>query len=339
MAHAHSHGGQPGGSYYLDQVFTILMCGGLGIAAVSMYMNPKLLERIVVPAFFVPILAGGIGVLVLVAVRAVAVWQLSGQAQSARAADEHDHSHSHSHGHEHSHSHGHDHAHAHDENCGHDHGTDCGHDHGDGHVDEAHEHGWTPVRYMVLAIPFFLFILGEPRRNFSANQVAKETSGALVSPKRLALAGLSGGPALTKVLKKSDAERREFQLRFNELVEAAAVPIRQENYDGDIGILRGQFFPIPGNDSEFTLFRVDMTCCNADARILETRIASPVSVQSLGLKEGDWIRARGVISFERDEKKKKWIPVISLQPHSTERTRIDEKAVTPAESTTDMNAV
>jgi hypothetical protein len=308
-----------------------------------MYFNPKLLERIVVPAFFGPILLGGLGVLVLVAVRAVAVWQLSGQAATARAEASHDHGHSHSHGHEHSHSHGHAHAHAHDENCGHDHGTDCGHDHGKGHAEEGHddhEHGWTPVRYMVLAIPFFLFILGEPRRNFSANEVANSTSGVLqLSPKRQGLAALAGGPALTRVLKKSDVDRREIQLRFNELVEAAAVPVRQEHYDGDIGIIRGQFFPIKGNDTEFTLFRVDMTCCNADARILETRISSPVSVQSLGLQEGEWIRARGVISFERDERKRKWVPVLTLQPHPGEKTKLDEKAVTPAESTTDMNAV
>lgn len=342
MAHEHSHG-QPGGSYYLDQVFTILMCGALGLAGVSMYFNTKLLERIVVPAFYVPILVGGLAVVALVVVRMVAVWRLSGvgaaktaPAAEIKTAQAHSHGHEHSHAHEHSHSHGHDRSHAHDENCGHDHAAGPTDD--DGHGD--HDHSWTPVRYMVLALPVFLFILGEPRRNFASADVARGTSGTLqLSAKRQGLATLVGGPALTRVLKKSDVEQRTIELRFNELVEAAAVRQRQEQLEGDIGLLRGQFFPIPGNDTEFTLFRVDKTCCYSDARILETRIASPVSVQGLGLQEGDWIRVRGVISFERDEKRKKWIPVLNLATDPNQRSRLQGNAVEPAEKTEDVNAV
>lgn len=340
MAHSHSHG-EPNGSYFLDQLFTILLSGALGIAAISMYFNPLLLGKIVVPAFFLPILIGGIFVLLLALVRGVSLWQLAGKLRpAAPASTGHDHGHSHSH----SHAHGHEHAHG-DEPCGHDHGTDCGHDHsgGEAHGEEEHDHdhSWVPVRYMVLAVPFFLFVLGEPRRGYSDNDVKSSTGGTLQqSVKRQGLSMLAGGPALTRVLKKPTFEQRTIQLRFNELVEAAAVPALQERYEGDIGIIRGQFFTIPGTDSEFTLFRVDMTCCAADSRILETRIISPVGVASLGFNPGDWVLVQGSISFERDDKKKKWVPVLTLRLDESSRPpRLEENAVRPAQPTRDLNEV
>ncbi len=331
VAHAHSHG-EPGGNYFLDQLFTILLCGALGIAAVAMYFNEPLLIRILVPAFFVPVLAGGLVLLALVAIRGIAVWQLAGAAKSAKSGSTPDHGHAHSHGN----------SHAHDENCGHDHGHAHAHSHAadPAHAEgDEHDHSWVPVRYLVLAVPFFLFILGEPRRAFSTSEVRGSTGGGLsVSPKRQALAFLAGGPSLTRVLKKSEVDQRILQLRFKELVEAAAIQALHETYEGDIGLIRGQFMAIPGNDSEFTLFRVDRTCCISDQIILDVRIASPLSVQSLGLAEGEWVSVRGVIAFERDEKKKKWVPVLQLQkvPNAPQ---LKPDSVSPAQPTNDTNTV
>ena len=80
-------------------------------------------------------------------------------------------------------------------------------------------------------------------KGLSTIQIDKTTSmGALQSPKRDAMAMLVGGPALTKVLRKPDPRR--MRLKFKELTEAAAMPARHEIYEGDIGIIRGQFVPL-----------------------------------------------------------------------------------------------
>lgn len=314
MAHSHAHA-EGEGTYFLDQLFTILVCGSVGLVAVLMYRDGTL-GRILVPMFFKPVMFGGLAILALVVIRAVAVWQLAG-ARRAEALDAHD---AHA-GHDHGHAHGHD---TH-ENCGHDHGhgpdTDCGHDHGHSHShshahahaevaedDHGHDHGWAPWRYMVLAIPIFLYFLGLPRAGLTGNEKDRLNQGTLQQgPKRLALAALAGGPALTKALRKTEPQR--LTLRFKELTEAAAIPSRHEIYEGDIGVLRGQYIPMKG-DREFTLLRVNMTCCAADQVMLEIRIEAPDAIQ--GIRPEQWVQVEGLISFQQNEKGK-WIPVLTLR--------------------------
>jgi hypothetical protein len=308
MAHEHSHG-EAGGTYFLDQLFTILACGGVGLVAVMMYAT-DFLGRMLVPMFYVPVLLGGAALLVMVTLRAVAVWQLAG----ARKAEVPSHDHGPDHGHAHAHAHSHGHEHAHDD-CGHEHshGDDCGHDHGKAHDhahaggdDHGHDHGWAPWRYMVIAIPVFLFFLGLPRDGLTENQLRGTGGDLKASPNRQALSFMVGGPALTKALRKTQPSRQ--LLAFNELTQAAALPVRQEAYEGDIGVLRGQY--IKKSDFEFTLLRVDRTCCAADETLLEIRIIAPEPIQ--GLKTEDWVQVEGVISFQQNERGK-WIPVITLK--------------------------
>lgn len=332
MAHAHSHG-EAEGNYFLDQLFTILTCGGIGLVAVLMYQT-GMVSRILVPMFYVPVLLGGIVILAMALVRAIAVWKLAGARGANGAVDiEHDHGHSHSHGHEH--------AHAHDDECGHDHAhdgaehDDRGHSHSHAHAHahshdhahgdgEHHDHGWAPWRYMVLAVPIFLYFLGLPREGFSTKLVDRQTSHeATQDLKRQGLSMLVGGPAWTKALRRAEPER--MQLRFKELTEAAAVPSRQDVYEGNIGVLRGQFVPLKAGN-EFTLLRVNRTCCVADEVYLETRIISPEAIQ--GIDAYQWVRVEGLISFQKNEKGK-WIPVITLKSASD----IDGNA----EPTTDAN--
>jgi hypothetical protein len=330
MAHSHAHAhGEGEGTYFLDQLFTILACGGVGLVAVLMYQT-GMLGRILVPMFFIPVLLGGTALLVMVAIRAVAIWQLAG----ARRAAEQEHA-DYAEGHEHGHSHSHGHAHSHDD-CGHEHshGADCEHDHGHAHAhdhagtggdDHGHDHNWAPWRYLVLAIPVFLFFLGLPREGLNGNQVARSTGADLrASPNRHSLAFMAGSPAMTRVLRK--AEPRQLELRFKELSEMAAIPGRREDYDGDIGIIRGQFIPIRTSDREFTLLRVNRTCCAADETYLETRIQSPEPIH--GFQTGDWVRVEGVISFQQTDRGK-WIPVITLKGN---------EAITPTDATSDVNS-
>src|SRR5262245_44671092 len=101
MAHAHSHEGE---NYYLDQLCTIGVCGALGGVAIMMYVQ-GMLQYILVKQFHLWVLLGGIALLVLVLVRAVALWFSAGRVSHA-----HNHNHDHDHAHHH-HDHGHDHDH------------------------------------------------------------------------------------------------------------------------------------------------------------------------------------------------------------------------------------
>lgn len=330
MAHSHAHShGEGDGTFFQDQLFTILLSAGIGVVAVLMYRS-DMLGRILVPGFFKPVLIGGVTVILLAIVRAIALWQLAGEVKSNQeskaAANDHSHSHSHSH------SHGGkpcDHDHRGQEECGHDHGHEgpCDHDHSHGnkknshaaHGDEDeshddHDHGWSPWKYIVLAVPIVMFMLNLPKAGFSESRLDKEINASSLkdNPKRTALASLAGGVATTKILRKTEPLQRV--LRFKELIEVSAIPRLQSDYEGDIGTLRGQFYKIPGSDREFTLFRVDMTCCAADSVFLETRIVAPDVISEF--KVGDWVSVTGVISFQQDEKKKKWIPVITLRSNS-----------------------
>jgi hypothetical protein len=303
MAHEHAHAqGEGEGNFFLDQLFTILSCGAVGLVAVLMYQS-GMLSRILVPMFFVPVLVGGIAILLLVAVRAVAVWLLAGaRSMRANVDSAHEHAHALAHGHDDC---GHDHGAA-----GHDHSHDHAHAHAHAHAEEehGHDHGWAPWRYMVLAIPVFLYFLGLPRDGFMGDPADRVSSGQLQqNPNRQVLSLIAGAPAMTKVLRKTEPKR--MLLRFKELTAAAAIASRQEAYDGDIGVIRGQFVPQKGSDRSFTLFRVDMTCCAADAVFLEIRIEAPDPLQ--GVLDREWVQVEGLISFQRNAKGK-WIPVITL---------------------------
>src|SRR6185312_7120745 len=106
MAHDHSHGDRS--AYYLNQLFTIAVCGALGGVAVMLWWSGKI-ALMLHPKFYLWVLMVGVTLLLLVVLRAVAVW---------RSVDEAVLEHSHDHDHEHcGHHHGHcDHDHDHDHN-------------------------------------------------------------------------------------------------------------------------------------------------------------------------------------------------------------------------------
>ena len=67
MSHSHAHG-EAQGNFFLDQLFTILACGGIGLVAVLMYQS-GMVSRILVPMFYVPVLIGGLAILAMAFVR------------------------------------------------------------------------------------------------------------------------------------------------------------------------------------------------------------------------------------------------------------------------------
>jgi hypothetical protein len=137
-------------------------------------------------------------------------------------------------------------------------------------------------------------------------------------PVRQGLAMVAGGTSLTKALRNPNPI--PMQLKFKELTQAAAIPVQQERFEGEIGILRGQFIPLRSSDREFTLLRVDRTCCVADQILLEMRIEAPEAIQ--GVRPEQWVRVEGLISFQKNEKGK-WIPVITLASNDQIDTNVE----------------
>jgi hypothetical protein len=175
MSHTHA---EDRTSYYAEQISTLVICGLLGAVSVMLYWQ-NLLRFILAPKFFGPVLWGGIAILVLVLIRAIAL--VAGRADTVDAHHDHDaacdcddghEDHEHEQlspsGHDHSgdedcacedghdHEHGHQHVHAHSHGGGHDHA------HG-------HSHGWNPWRYIVLLLPIVLFFLNLPNAGFTAS--------------------------------------------------------------------------------------------------------------------------------------------------------------------------
>jgi hypothetical protein len=320
MAHSHAHG-ESDGNYFLDQLFTILICGAIGIVAILLY-GTKLLDRILVPEFHPWVMVGGGVIALLVVVRAVAVWQIAGARKPAvaDAAKPDDHADC-----------GHDHGHAHGEHadCGHDHSHSHAHAHAHGEgdtEDDHHDHSWAPWRYMVLAVPVFLYFLELPREAYSKDQLEKiARGGSLNDPKREALSLLVGGIGKTKALRKTQPLERILQ--FKELPNVAARPSVHDEYIGDIGKVRGQFYPVKaGSGNEFTLFRMNMTCCAADAVMLKVRIVAPEPLQ--GVQSGEWVEVRGTISFQKSPDGKEWVPVITLASNDDVIIGVDATADT-----------
>jgi hypothetical protein len=196
QTHSHSH---PDRAYYLEQLCTIGACGALGVVAILMYRWQWL--GILADPFHLPVLLGGIALLVVVAIRAAALWQaVAVQKAHEHHHHHHDHDHDHAHAHEH-HDHGHDHAHPHPHH---------GHDHG-----HEHEHGWAPVRYIVLMLPVALFLLGMPNpafiQQFQKYLMQWELGKLEGGQRNLALQDLPGKTTLGMRIDR-DAEKDELKV-------------------------------------------------------------------------------------------------------------------------------
>src|SRR5438874_1088962 len=96
--HTHTHAHEHTENYFLDQIFTIALCGALGAIGVLLYVRKTMLGIMLDRKFHPYVLAGGIALLVLVVIRAVAVWRLAGHVHTH---DHHDHDHDHAHDHHH----------------------------------------------------------------------------------------------------------------------------------------------------------------------------------------------------------------------------------------------
>jgi hypothetical protein len=310
MAHAHHHhDGESVRDYFTEQLLTILVCGLLGFAAIQMYRTDRL--DFLAPQFRAPVLYGGIALITLVLIRAVAVWKEAGEVQAQLQC-------------------GQDHVHTQD--CNHVHIVP--HDPDDEH-EHSHDMSWMFARMLILVFPVLLFFLGLP--NASLSQAAQEkmlgkdaalggemlkdlAKGATVVEEKT----LDNG-AVVKVLKTSTGLRiRETKplaggetkleliagegerMRFNDLNDAALDEGKRKYMEGRTAILEGRFKRLA--DKEFTLFRMKMTCCAADTVPLKVRIVVPQALS--GYEDFAWVQVKGQIQFLQVPGQNRYIPVI-----------------------------
>lgn len=298
MAHDHHHHDE--GSYYVEQLCTIGVCGALGGVAIVLWYREKL--SFLHPSFRLPLLLGGIALLVLVAIRAIAVWNASGR----RVAHDHNHDQHHEHGPDCGHDHGHGHHH-------HEHGPDCNHDHHHHNQDHAHDHGhdhghdhshgWGPWRYAVLLFPIMLFFLNLPNEGFAYVPLAQLNTADLASLRTVEDKGALG-----------------HELTFKELDGVAYNPDRRAAYEGKTVDLKGQFV---GHDERvFRLVRLKINCCAADAIPLNAVIIvepkAPNSKEKLPSEslQMKWVRVTGQIQFQsrKQGNQEEWMTLIIVRP-------------------------
>ncbi|HKI33509.1 MAG TPA: hypothetical protein VKA46_16765 [Gemmataceae bacterium] len=289
MAHDHSHDTQ---SYYVEQLCTIAIAGALGGIAVMLYREDLL--------FFVAdkvkpwVLGGGIALLVVVALRAVAVWLQAGRtpAEGSEKGNDHPHDHDQEPCHEHAHGAGCDHNHDHDHDHGHGHGHDHSHGHGEG---DGHEHGWAPWRFVILLFPVVLYFLGLPNKNMAGDprDAFKDVSADATA----------GNKRRSEVL----------EVNFPELQRASSTPDSRAYYTGKTLRIKGEY--LPGNKRMFTLVRYRMNCCARDAVplkaaiVLDKRCSVDLPEETL-VKQ--WVLVEGEVQFE--ERPDGWLTKLILNP-------------------------
>ncbi|MFO0801587.1 MAG: hypothetical protein U0791_00500 [Gemmataceae bacterium] len=282
MAHDHHHHGESLRDYFVEQLLTIFVVGLFGAVAILLHTSGRL-QYVLAPQFRDPVLYGGIAVVILTVLRAIAVWREAGAMQK------HTHDHHHHHDHAHSHDHGHDHVHGPDCNHdhGHDHHHDHGHDHGHGHghhdhsaEDHGHSHdlAWVFARMMVLFFPVALFFMGVPNAGFSQDRINKL---------------LGRDDALGDVNLAEVARKDGTVLSFNDLNDAAMNEDKRRIFEGQTALLEGRFKRL--GDKEFSLVRLKMTCCAADTIPLKVRIITPYALS--GFNDLEWVSVKGQIQF------------------------------------------
>jgi hypothetical protein len=233
--------------FVIEQMVTVVVCGALGATAVLMYAR-GLLQFILAPQFFTPVLCGGVALLALALIRSVTLWKTRGACETG------------------------------------------GHD---------HDRGWMPLRCELLAVPVVLYCFNLPNPSFGAmtgvylngtRHVALENVGYLPSAK-------TGGPVM--------------ELSFHEWSAAALRRDRREYLQGRLARITGFLQPV--SDREFTLVRLQMTCCASDAVPLRARIITADSIVGRpGLQRGAWVEVVGVIQFRRVAGQDAFIPVLQV---------------------------
>jgi len=301
MSHDH-HKGSDG--YYLEQLWTIGVCGAFAGAAITLYywQRPILITMFGQASLFHDFVVwSGMALLGLVVLRAITLWSEVGRPALAETCN-HDHS-----GNEHDcdqdHEHGHNHMHNHDHEHSHDHGH---HEHAHSAVScpSGHDHGAAPWRYVVLLVPIILFLLGLPNKGpkATAGEVAIGQTDPQAAPAYGSLIGAGPLPLQQLVLAAAvladPSAGRVYGMDFKSLEAAAQDEYSRKDWQGKTVRVVGQFAPHPRNDRVFSLVRFRIQCCAADA--VQYRIPALCRESIAGISTNQWVEVTGRVQFQQD---------------------------------------
>jgi hypothetical protein len=313
---AHHHHGESLKDYFTEQLLTLLVCGAFGFTAIQLYIQDRLVT-LLAGDFFPWVLGGGIAILVMVAFRMIAVWKEAGELQANAS-----------------------HSHGGDCNLDHSHGADCNHVHipnEDGtehdHGDHSHSHdmSWFIARMLILVFPVGLYFLGLPNKslvpNFKDGPAVGGTLKDLAKDATEVEVIYQGDKQIGRILKtQTGLKIRETMLangevklelmrgegavpmNFSELNDAAYDSGKREGLQGEAVALEGHFKRLA--DKEFSLYRMKMTCCAADAIPLRVRIVVPQALS--GYSEADWVQVKGQIQFVKQQGQSGYLPVLMV---------------------------
>ncbi len=286
--HGHAHGA---GDYYLEQLLTIFICGAFGLVAILMN-SFGMLDHILAPQFHSWVLGGGIVLLAFVIIRGAALWVSAGS---------HAHAQAHHHHHDHAHEHGPDCDHSHEHGPGCDHGHDHphenhgAHEHAHAHAPgDDHSHGNIFWRVVVMAFPLLLFCLGLPNSGLSKEGLDRRL-GKDAEIGDIKEVAAKGGDVVTF----ND---------FSELNAAANDPGKRTEYEGREVRVKGQLKKL--DSTEYTLFKMKMTCCAADMIPLKARIKTSFATQ---FEDYKWVWAQGRLQFVESSDKRQYVPVVRVK--------------------------
>lgn len=344
--HDHFHSKEEQNNYLTQQIFTIAICGALGAVAVSLFAQGTLVY-VLAPLFRYFVLAGGIAVLLLVVVRAIAVWRLVGQLAPI-VEHEQDHAHHHNHAHDHAccgHDHAHEHAtsspaikaaatgvqslnvlappapssalplagaapmHDHDhEDHDHDHAC-CGHEHHHAPAPNGNGHDHEDDHEHGWA-PWRFVLLLLPVALFVLNLPNKGFSNANADSIDMS--------KLAELKVSKEAKGMDWNVGFKELEEVAFHPDQRTLYEGKTIHLIGQYLKI--DDKRFTLVRYKMNCCATDALPLKAVIFVDSKDAKLNPEQyrNKWVEVKGRLEFQHRLGTNLFVPVLVVAPTTEE---------------------
>jgi uncharacterized repeat protein (TIGR03943 family) len=160
-----------------------------------------------------------------------------------------------------------------------------------------HETQVAPWRYSVLFIPVALWLLGLPNKGFS-NDWIKATLGN----EQIETTDLQPGEINTS--------GEVFILGFKELSEAANDSNKREYWSGKMGKVIGLYMSVSADPKEFTLYRLKMNCCAADAVPMRVRIQAPEPVTQFTGR--DWVEVTGQITFYKVVGRGEYVAALKL---------------------------
>jgi uncharacterized membrane protein YcgQ (UPF0703/DUF1980 family) len=148
-----------------------------------------------------------------------------------------------------------------------------------------------------------------PAKGLSVDEAVEKLRGPPQTRFKLSIQRASSEPSNFEIVRSADI----LDLEFKELEKAAYTEDQRQFYAGKIGRLKGQFFP-GRNDRMFSLARIKITCCAADAVPLNIVIMlDPNCKEGIkNIKSQQWVQVTGEIQFKKRRDRDDYVTVLMV---------------------------